>query len=314
LQDYFTEIRRLHHSNPESHICLYVCPVVFDRNSQETPAVVRFADIMWANAAIASMVPWSSLHFPVSIYSLPMSLAVNIGGWDGDKTAIGEDLHILLKTFFSTGGRLATVPVFSPASQCNVSCAQEIQGWRRSAAVILARYHQAVRHMWGCLDTGYAIRSMIKRTSFRFAHLVLFEGLWEFHLIPTHVVVLTFGSSIYTYFTPEERIPSMLRHAFWIMEVARQVSFIGIQMSLVIYERYHSVCVTARAKDMGKGDTSKDFTFRKPLQFKFLAERITLPIAGLLYGTLPAIYVQLAHFWTDSLVYQVSAKPILKDS
>lgn len=261
---------------------------------------------------MASLAPWSPISVPISVYSLPMSLAESMGGWDGDATAIGEDLHTLLKAFFATKGGLVTVPIFSPASQCNVSCAQAVQGWSRSITIVKARYNQGIRHMWGSLDTGYAIRSIFKMPSFGLIHLALFQTLWEFHIIPAHMVVLAVGPSIYTYFTPVEQINPLLLNVFWITDILRQLSFIGMQISLTVYERYHSLCVNARAKDLGNSAITTDFSFRKPFHPKYLAERIALPIVALLYGSLPAIYVQLCHYWTENLVYQVSAKPISK--
>ena len=91
LQDYFTEIRRLHQTHPNSANALYVCPIIFDRNAHNTNLFVRVADILWSCAGLSNNVPWSTLHIPTSVYSLPLPLAEQVGGWDGDATAIGED-------------------------------------------------------------------------------------------------------------------------------------------------------------------------------------------------------------------------------
>src|ERR1700759_4549349 len=53
-------------------------------------------------------------------------------------------------------------PVASPASQCNVTTGKAgIRGWLANHS---ARYAQGLRHMWGCLDTGYALRQWCKIT------------------------------------------------------------------------------------------------------------------------------------------------------
>jgi hypothetical protein len=112
LQDYFTEIRRIHHTHPSSSCALYDCPNIFDRNAHETNVVVRVADILWRTAGLSTILPWSTIHIPTSVYSLPLPLAEEIGGWDGDPTAIGEDMHMSLKAYFNSHGRLATVPIY----------------------------------------------------------------------------------------------------------------------------------------------------------------------------------------------------------
>jgi hypothetical protein len=67
-----------------------VCPIVFDRNSHDTNVLVRIADIMWGSAGLSNNLPWATVHIPTSVYSLPLILAEEVGGWDGDPTAIGE--------------------------------------------------------------------------------------------------------------------------------------------------------------------------------------------------------------------------------
>ncbi len=90
-----------------------------------------------------------------------MTLAGTVGGWDTGPESIGEDLHMYLKCYFATSGRLNVQIIYSPASQSNVS--SDTKGWRGSAANIRARYRQALRHMWGALDTGYAIEKALER-------------------------------------------------------------------------------------------------------------------------------------------------------
>lgn len=52
--------------------------------------MVRVADILWGAAGLSSNLPWSTILIPTSVYSLPLPLAEEVGGWDGDATAIGE--------------------------------------------------------------------------------------------------------------------------------------------------------------------------------------------------------------------------------
>lgn len=115
---------------------------------------------MWAGAGLSSLYRGSNICIPTSVYSLPVSLVEQVGGWDTGPGAIGEDMHMYLKCFFATSGNLKVQIVYAPASQCNVSSERKgLVGWLLG---LEARYKQALRHMWGSLDTGFAIRETVK--------------------------------------------------------------------------------------------------------------------------------------------------------
>ena len=135
---------------------MYMPPLVFDRNLHHVPLPVRTADIMWASAGISSMYSGSTVAIPTSVYSLPLVLVERVGGWDSDHSAIGEDMHMFLKCFFKLSGNLHAQVIYAAASQCDTS--SEFGGIRGYVDGLWARYQQAVRHMWGSLDTGFAIR------------------------------------------------------------------------------------------------------------------------------------------------------------
>lgn len=139
---------------------IYVPPLVFDRNLHRVPISVRTADMMWAGAGLSSLYQGSKVCIPTSVYSLPMTLLEHVGGWDTGPGAIGEDMHMYLKCFFALAGNLQVRIVYSAASQCNVS--SDVKGLSGYFDGLRARYRQALRHMWGALDTGYAIRQSIK--------------------------------------------------------------------------------------------------------------------------------------------------------
>lgn len=152
---------RLHTERAEDNeTTIYVPPLVFDRNLHSVPLFVRTADMMWAGAGLSSLYTGSSVCIPTSVYSLPMTLVEHVGGWDTDPGAIGEDMHMYLKCFFALSGNLNVQIVHAAASQCNVSSGQAgITGYYLG---LQARYKQALRHMWGSLDTGFSIRETVK--------------------------------------------------------------------------------------------------------------------------------------------------------
>ena len=152
----------MHLSYPETApTTLYSAPIIFDRNAHNVPAIVRVADIMWCAAGLSGLYRGSIIAPPTSVYSLPLELVDRVGGWDCDSEAIGEDLHMYIKCFFALNGHLTSRIVNSPVSQSNVTggCSG---GYRGVYVDMRARYKQALRHMWGALDTGFALRKLVE--------------------------------------------------------------------------------------------------------------------------------------------------------
>lgn len=139
---------------------MYTVPIIFDRNSHQVNALVRAADIFWCGAGLSGFYEGSSCSPPTSVYSLAMTLAGQVGGWDTGPESIGEDLHMFLKCYFGTSGQFHTKIIFAPASQCNVS--GQLKGLRGEVESIQARYKQATRHMWGSLDSGWAFQKFLE--------------------------------------------------------------------------------------------------------------------------------------------------------
>ncbi|RWA12269.1 hypothetical protein EKO27_g2839 [Xylaria grammica] len=136
-------------------------PIIFDRNAHEVPAIVRVADILWGAAGMSGLYRGSSIAPPTSVYSLPLQLVDRVGGWDCDSEAIGEDLHMYLKCFFALNGNLTVRTIHSPVSQSNVK-GDGGEGVGRVYNDMTARYKQALRHMWGALDVGFAMRKFVE--------------------------------------------------------------------------------------------------------------------------------------------------------
>jgi hypothetical protein len=219
-------------------------------------------------------------------------------------------MHMLLKCYFSSGGRINTVPIFSPASQCNISTEYN-QRRHKSLSAIKGRYQQALRHMWGSLDSGYAIRSAFKMRSFRIKHIPLFHLLWEAHFVPVHFIILLLGTGIYSIFTPTANMPPAILQTLWATAIIRNITVLVMQLVLTFYEDYHKLCVNSRAQDMRRaGINDATFSFRKNWMWASLLERISIPIVACLYGAVPAVQAQICHLWTENLVYIVTPKPV----
>ncbi|CAK7202791.1 hypothetical protein SEUCBS139899_005518 [Sporothrix eucalyptigena] len=161
--NYFSLVTRMHLAYPETATTtMYTAPIVFDRNAHSVPAIVRVADILWCAAGLSGLYRGSTIAPPTSVYSLPLQLVDRVGGWDCGAEAIGEDLHMYLKCFFALNGNLTVRTVLSPISQTNVTAGGYGKGVSGIVTDMRARYKQALRHMWGALDTGYALRKVVE--------------------------------------------------------------------------------------------------------------------------------------------------------
>lgn len=162
LPSYFTYLTSMHLAYPETAATtLYAAPILFDRNADHVPAVVRVADILWCAAGMSGLYSGSSIAPPTSVYSISLQLVDRVGGWDCDSEAIGEDLHMYLKCFFALNGHLTCRTILSPVSQTDVK-GDGSTGVHGLYSDMNARYKQALRHMWGALDAGYTMRKTIE--------------------------------------------------------------------------------------------------------------------------------------------------------
>ncbi|KAI8926469.1 hypothetical protein BC831DRAFT_456278 [Entophlyctis helioformis] len=160
-EDYFTALS-YHYAvaSPEQRrIMMFAPSTVFDRNAKSVPSFVRVTDMYWSIGVISNLYPTSPVKIPCSAYSVSMDLAISVGFWDAGAEAIGEDMHMYLKCFFSTNGHVIVKTIFSPASQCNIE--GEGEGLAGYISGMSARYTQGKRHLWGTLDFGYSIRRTI---------------------------------------------------------------------------------------------------------------------------------------------------------
>ncbi|KAI8616433.1 hypothetical protein BC830DRAFT_1080613 [Chytriomyces sp. MP71] len=133
---------------------LFFAPVVFDRNTHGVSTVIRITDIAWSTAVMSMSMPGYPLRLALSTYSIPMDLAIAIGFWDTTPEAMGEDYHTSLKCYFATRGRVRTVPVFSPSSQCHIDGGTF---W----SSFYDRWVQMKRHAWAILDFSYGVRMAV---------------------------------------------------------------------------------------------------------------------------------------------------------
>lgn len=354
LETYYSLIQKRHIAlriqSDLADMTLYCAPIVFDRNSHQVPRLVRAADMGWSCSGLACYKRPKDYHgivFPTSVYTLPLSLASSVGGWDTGPDAIGEDMHMMLKCYFATNGRLNVESIASPASMSNVTSGSTgWSGWLRNHK---ARYFQGLRHMWGCLDSGYAVarwwrmgpsplngnrghtsskdntksRSSlgaealdVRGSTFRFAWLrnaVLLLRLFEAHIFPLHFSCILIASSYYSSYLSSSTTIPYLEVVLKLTESARTAN--GVLMAVCLttaYADFYKVCVQARQWEMTKAGLD-DFAFESATRERWslgsILDIVSLPITSMLFGTLPLLQAVMSHFWSDKLLYRVSGKP-----
>ncbi|ORY29217.1 hypothetical protein BCR33DRAFT_724733 [Rhizoclosmatium globosum] len=235
-EDYFAAITYYFSTcDKDSRILnLYAPGTVFDR----CPVFVRLADMLWSAGVMGNYVPFSPITIPCSAYSLSMELAQAVNFWDCGPEGLGEDMHMYLKCFFATEGRLKVTPIYSPASCCNIEGAQG----SGTVGFMRARYGQAKRHTWGGIDDSYALRKALlgivapgydnvivgrkpRATDAKNKHsmddemhfdiyklLILFHRLSEAHIIGGHMFILIVMTGL---LLPLGPTPTALSISYW---------------------------------------------------------------------------------------------------
>lgn len=331
---------------------LYCAPIVFDRNSHLVPRLVRAADMGWSCSGLSCYKRPEDHHgiiFPTSVYTLPLSLVSAVGGWDTGPGAIGEDMHMMLKCYFATHGRLNIESIASPASMSNVTSGAT--GWSGWVQDHKARYFQGLRHMWGCLDSGYAVARWYQMDSSSLAansvthqssktdntkshsglgagkgearttrsrcsslrNAVLFLRLFEAHILPLHISCILVASSYYSSHLYSSTSNPYLQTVLELTGYARTVN--GILMAICLttaYADFQKSCIQARQWEMRNAGLH-EFAFESSIGGRWSLWRIldilSLPITSMVFGTLPLLQAVLSHVWSDRLLYRVSGKP-----
>ena len=136
--------------------------------------------------------------------------------------------------------------------------------------------------------------------------------MYEAHFLPIHITLLILGSGIYTALTPTNAIPRLLLQTLSLTGYMRLISALCFIYFFFLYESYHYVCVKTREEEMLRAGLAD----RMIGAFSYRSLRKTgldfalFPVAGILFGTVPAVVALVWQFWSLELVYRVSRKPV----
>jgi hypothetical protein len=144
--------------------------------------------------------------------------------------------------------------------------------------------------------------------------IYLFHRLFEAHFLPIHMAILVVGSGLYLYVVGDKPDTLGLGWTFAISAYLRVLGFLAVGLYMGFYESYHHICVTSREAEMTAAGLAEGmaggFSYRSIR--KNWMDYIAIPIVAPMYGSIPATQAQICHFWTQDLVYTVSAKPLRK--
>ncbi|KAI7898560.1 glycosyl transferase family group 2-domain-containing protein [Cokeromyces recurvatus] len=286
---YIREVEEaLHRSEDPNHI---VCapPIFFSRNCFDVPAAVRVTDITWSAMVMSNLSTGRGMSIPCSNYSLSMVLAEEVGYWDTNADAVGEDMHMWLKCFWKTHGQVRTAPIYVPINLTNV----QTEGYLSN---VNARYVQAKRHYNGVADVAYTLQhAFCTPTILLYERIKVCLIILEAHMIPATSGWLMFAAvpfMQFILFPPFESLASSIlspspvnnpiltsefyHHLWTLTKMLTLFLPLPLFATLAIYEQLHRTI----DKEFLKKQNSRGWLH--------LLDYVNLPIAAWLFMTLPS--------------------------
>jgi hypothetical protein len=141
-------------------------------------------------------------------------------------------------------------------------------------------------------------------------HLLLFLRLYEAHMLPVHLILLGLNSAFYNLTIHPDDLAIELSWEFSICGYLRAFGFIGMICVLFSYKEYQEASVQKREREMERSSVQQEVC--KPTILQHLLDICIFPIAGTLFGSVPAVVAQLRQLYSLELNYTVSAKPGLQ--
>ncbi|KAI8976554.1 glycosyl transferase family group 2-domain-containing protein [Pilobolus umbonatus] len=295
------------------HPSYLVCapPIFFSRNCFDVPAAVRVTDITWSAMVMSNLSNSHGLCIPCSNYTLSMNLADEVGYWDTDADAVGEDMHMWLKCFWKTKGEARTAPIYVPINLTNVQTTGYLSN-------VNARYIQAKRHYNGVADVAYTLKNAVRCSSVTWyerikvcliileAHMIPATSGWlMFAAVPLMQLILFPPVSSLALVSPHNNpilVSDFYAHLWTLIKIITMCLPLPLVATLSIYEHLH------RAMD-------RDFFHQKETRtWAHLLDYVNLPIAAWLFMTLPSTLACVKRLLNRQEKYITSEKLLFNDN
>lgn len=137
----------------QSRYRIWQSPVFHMKNYHRQPAPVVVGTMFTSMQELSGLTDPNAVRFPYSTYSLPMTLARDVGGWDVEW--IAEDYHMGIKCFLMTLGKTTVEPIMSPVINYVPEKTDDVTKETAWWGTCMARWTQLQRHALGFSDFSY---------------------------------------------------------------------------------------------------------------------------------------------------------------
>jgi cellulose synthase/poly-beta-1,6-N-acetylglucosamine synthase-like glycosyltransferase len=146
---YFYELAHTFETIAERYTVVYHAPQLLDIKIWETNSTIRTMTYLTNAVQLSEIAHPFGLATPISTYSLSLRLLERVDYWD--PVSVAEDLNILLRCFFATGGKARLYPIFLPVKSISILGKHYWQS-------ISTYYQQKKRHAYGGTEVGYILQ------------------------------------------------------------------------------------------------------------------------------------------------------------
>lgn len=257
-------------------------------NIGRLPFLTRVPNIYGSMNNLAVLSKPKSRIMNYSTYSLSFKLLFEVGYWDID--VIPEDWHINLKAYFVTEGKLEVVPLFLPSY---LDAAESTTHWKTYRNY----YEQVKRWAWGAVDVPYMIKMFFadKKIPFVQKFLKISVALEQHFLWGTSWFLITLGALLPTILNPSFSRTTLGFNLSRVSGFILTLCLLGVLVVIVIDIL------------LDPGKKRKFLAFMHP--FTYL-QWITMPVVGLIFGSLPGLESQTRLMLGKYMGYRVTEKVV----
>jgi len=275
--EYLRDKNRLFH--------FYWAPVLLYNNFWQLPFMVRMQATLSSILRLAFLSQKENL-IQVSTYSTNLWLLKKINFWDTD--IIPEDWHVFFQAFFTFGGKVKTIPLFTIVNGDAVFSGGTMK-------TLANRYEQEKRWAWGVTDVGYVLKKFFQTpnidfwTKFKKKALII-----ETHLFwPTSFFILTISASL-----PPLINPSFRRTVLGLLLPKLSALILTLSSGMLILYIYLDI------KLRQKVNMKTSFS-NLPL---LIVQWYLLPVVSFFFSSLPALDAHTRILLGKKLEYKVTEK------
>jgi len=263
----------------------YWAPVLLYNNFWQLPFMVRMQATLSSILRLAFLSQKENL-IQVSTYSTNLWLLKKINFWDTD--IIPEDWHVFFQAFFTFGGKVKTIPLFTIVNGDAVFSGGTMK-------TLANRYEQEKRWAWGVTDVGYVLKKFFQTPNIDFwAKFKKIAFIIETHLFwPTSFFILTISASL-----PPLINPSFRRTVLGLLLPKLSALILTLSSGMLILYIYLDI------KLRQKVNMKTSFS-NLPL---LIVQWYLLPVVSFFFSSLPALDAHTRILLGKKLEYKVTEK------